>query len=408
MITDADPLGVPMKQLLFLCMLSGLLQSMTLEALLEHAKTHALALKPPSTQRDIAQSKIHNASLFENPTIALSINDMWATDPLNRSLEPMQTQAITLSQRLPFFGKRALKEAASTHNYGQTQHDYHTALQALLLAITRQGIEYWRHETLIDIYKRYIALEQQSIELFEAYAATQDNFHAAIVSAQLNLSKLRIAQREHTHVLTQVRATLSYLSSLSVDVISYTPKPWVLPSLSHFTTESIHAPLLQGAQDGLYRAQKEHALASKSLMPDPLITASWAHRSAFEDYFSFGVAMAVPLYGNEALQIEQTKLQALFHEQKLHDATAKINEQIHILYAKLQISFDTHEILSTQSLPHIAHMFEVAHAKIKAGGDLLKYIDILDKKLDIEAQLLNTQADFYQTWAALDALIGAL
>jgi len=47
---------------------------------------------------------------FVNPILDIFVNDIRLDHITDRSLEPMQTQAITLSQKIPWFGKIDAKD----------------------------------------------------------------------------------------------------------------------------------------------------------------------------------------------------------------------------------------------------------------------------------------------------------
>lgn len=57
-------------------------------------------------------------------------------------------------------------------------------------------------------------------------------------------------------------------------------------------------------------------------------------------------------------------------------------------------------------MPQIEHLFELVDSSIKSGDTLFEYIDMLNKKLKLEEQLIQVTAEYNKTKASLDALTG--
>jgi hypothetical protein len=57
-------------------------------------------------------------------------------------------------------------------------------------------------------------------------------------------------------------------------------------------------------------------------------------------------------------------------------------------------------------MPKIEHLFDLAQSSEKSKDSLLEYLEILDKKLKLQEELIKVTADFNKTQALLLALTG--
>ena len=95
-------------------------------------------------------------------------------------------------------------------------------------------------EERIHIINRYKTLAKQNIDLYTAYASTENNSHTNSMSASLMLSKIKIRAERYKTILKSQKAKLKYLVQGKVSSISDTlqiksPKP--LQKLSRKITE---------------------------------------------------------------------------------------------------------------------------------------------------------------------------
>ena len=57
-------------------------------------------------------------------------------------------------------------------------------------------------------------------------------------------------------------------------------------------------------------------------------------------------------------------------------------------------------------MPKIEHLFELVQSSEKSKDSLLQYLEILNKKLKLQEELIKVTADFNKTQASLLALTG--
>jgi hypothetical protein len=139
---------------------------------------------------------------------------------------------------------------------------------------------------------------------------------------------------------------------------------------------------------------------------DPYVQVGYFNRQDYPDYASVSVGLSLPIYGTEALDAQASRKELLATRSQLDDYRNALDRDIKIAYAKLQESYLVYHIVADESLPQIAHLFELSSASIQSGGDLLSYTQLLAEKLQLEEQLIIAKADYRENQAKLNALIG--
>ena len=89
-----------MKRLLLFFSLVLLCQAQTLDALIRTAKEHNPSLAASGYEAEAKGEAVHLSGKLENPKLTVGVNDILSSDPYARDQEPMQTQSVTLSQKL--------------------------------------------------------------------------------------------------------------------------------------------------------------------------------------------------------------------------------------------------------------------------------------------------------------------
>lgn len=72
----------------------------------------------------------------------------------------------------------------------------------------------------------------------------------------------------------------------------------------------------------------------------------------------------------------------------------------------MQEAYRIYNIIEHDSLPKLAHMFELNEASIQNGEDLFTYTSLLEQKLDLVEERTVAQAEYLRRLAALTSLIG--
>jgi len=370
-------------------------------ALLNHPSLQVIKERILSTDKSILLSR-----KFSNPKFTFSINDIQLDDLNNRSIERMQSSAITLEQKLPYFGKLDAKEQ-SARAIKEIQKLSLEDAKALLVSKIKQSVyRVWELKTLHKIICKFEELTQQSIDLSTAYTATTSNQHMGIMSATMSLSDLRIKKNRLLQAMEAQYARLSYLSAKEVFDVEIELSMPRLFSLKELTKKLENNFTIKAQESSVKEAEAVLKLRDLEHYPDPTIKAGYFYRSSFEDYFSLMVGVPLPIYGNEKLKSQKQRKKLLERQSALKNSENKIRSELEAHYAYMRQAHITYTILTKESMPQIEHMFELSSSTITAGGDLFKYIDLIKQELRLEEQSISAVAEFYKHNASIGALLG--
>ncbi|BBG65339.1 heavy metal RND efflux outer membrane protein, CzcC family [Hydrogenimonas sp.] len=397
-----------MRILLLAALLLGAVNAATLPQLIESARTKQPTLQEIKLRIAAADYAISRAKNFDNPMLGIGVNDIRLDRPADRSLERMQTQYVTFSQKIPWFGKRdarrALSEAAKSYVFASLKE-----AEAVLFAKIRQSAyRLWEIERLIGVTRRTVALTEQNIELFEAYTASGEsgNTHMGIISAELVKSRLKTSLQRLEAERRAALALLGYLSFAEVKSLKIELEERELPPLERLLSKSESSPAvrLQKAKRKIEQSRLEiYRLKGKI---DPVVRLGYYQRSSFEDYLSIGVGLSLPVYGTEKSLEEEQRVALAAQKLMVIDSKRRVAARLEKLYARAKSSREILHIIEKESIPQIDHMFDLIRSEIAAGGDLYKFVDLVEQKLKLDAEAISARAKYYMTLAEIEAILG--
>ncbi len=116
----------------------------------------------------------------------------------------------------------------------------------------------------------------------------------------------------------------------------------------------------------------------------------------------------MPIYGTQNSKEQISRKTALSYKSEAVDFKNHLNSKISTMYANLKDSYRIYNIINKESLPQIQHMADLSSTSVKNGAELFVYTQILEKKLILDEQSINSVAAYHKYTAHLDALIGEL
>lgn len=397
-----------MRLLVTLLILCVSLWAVTLEALIDRAITQHPSVKAIGQRLSAADDAIETSRSFANPVLSFGVNDIQFDDPFNRSLEPMQYTAVNVRQQFPWFGKRDAGTKRENARKKQLFHSLEAAQATLARAIRTSAFTLHELQSRLAVLHTYEKVTRQNIALNTAYASTQSDRHMGIMSAELALAKVKIRIEKTVSSLAAEKARLQYLSGTPVDTVSFDTNITAPEPLEHYLAaleqnRNYRAAL---AMSDVAAAQAE--VAHRSGSADPFLQVGYFYREAYPDYVSFTVGAALPIYGTESGNAEAARKEALAASLQSSDVRTRLQSDIKRAHAMQIEAYRVYRILRFESLPQVEHMFELSEASVRSGGGLFAYTDLLQKRLELDEQLIAAKARYRRADARLKALTGVI
>jgi len=361
-----------------------------------------------SAETRIAQAKFQKTLTrqFDNPNVQIQVNDIQTRDITNRSIEPMQYSALSVQQKLPFAGKRdarfdeakALEETAAL--------SLKQAQAVLASEIKKEAYRVWEIKEQLKIYHDFETIIKQNNELYTALSSAASGRHMGIMSSQMDLSQIKIVQANLVSDLERSYAALSGLIAEPVTSVEI--------ELSMKPYDSIETYREKLSQNFSYRGKDAQIHQTDALLqqarldyyPDVTMQVGYARREAFNDYWTLGVAVPLPIYGTESTK-EQIVREKLIERTRDKEVTRlQIEAALRQKYADVVNASEIWKVIHEESMPQLGHMFELSEASIRNGEDLFRFTELLKQKQQLQLQQVRAIGNFYRALADLDVLIG--
>ncbi len=296
--------------ILSLCLV-GVLQAQSINQLIEQSIEKHPSLQAIEHRLSAMNERIEASQNFSNPDISFTVNNIHFDDPSNRSIEPMQYEAVNFKQKFPWFGKLDARKTYTLAQKDVIMDSYDTAKVKLAEEIRMTAYTVKELEARIAIVNKYKSVANQNIKLYTSYASTQTKSHTSSMSASLLLSKIKIRAQRYNAILKSQKARLNYLVQGKVKSLSDRLKVTVPKSLGTYLTKLENNPAyrMKLSQESVASANK--TIQELSTNPDPYVKMGYFHRAEFEDFASITVGFSYPLYGTEELNSEAARKEML-------------------------------------------------------------------------------------------------
>ena len=386
----------------------SMLQAQNINQLIQQSLKKHPSLKTIQHRLSAMDERIEKSQQWANPDLSLTINDIQFEDPSNRSLEPMQYNAVNYQQKFPWFGKLAARKTYAQEQKHVVLDSYEAARVQLALQIRTTAYTIKELEARIAILRRYSQLARQNIKLYTDTIATNSMSHANSITAELSLSKIEIRSERYRSLLKSQEEKLCYLIQRNVTKVSDSLSIQKPGSLKRYLNKISHNPTYHMKLSQNRVADANKALLDLESHPDPYVKVGYFNRQAYNDYASVTVGFSLPLYDTEELNSEIARKEALSSLSASLDYKAFLESEIRANYAKLKEAYRIYHIIQVKSLPQLGHLLELSSSAIEEGADLFTYTNILEQKLALEEESIAIKAEYLRTKAKLKALTGVI
>ena len=352
---------------------------------------------------------IDQKTAFEDPMLSYTM----APQTIDNS-RTEYGQRIEISQKLPWPGKRHLRNETANHKANATNQAINS-LYLKLSAIAKSFYADWYYihqaininqlnQALLKEFKD-IAISRYSTGL----ASKQDALRAEMEFAMLEHQSITLARKQRS-IRTHINTLLNKLPDSPLAPPSDLSEIEPLPAASFLHKRALQAhPKLKALTATIKAAKSQSELALKNNYPD--ITLKAGYNSLWNDsskHFTVGIGLNLPLFQdkhraaeNEALaQIKQTTWQQV-------DFIATLKEEIQINYDLTNESIHVLSLYKDKLLPLAKETLDAAESDYQSGkGNFLSLISSEKKYMEIQLQTEQALADTHRRLAKLESAVG--
>jgi cobalt-zinc-cadmium efflux system outer membrane protein len=390
-----------------------------LSALVAEALQNNPELRGAAKESEAAGQRIRPAGALEDPMLEAGVLNA-PIQPLRLNREDMTMKMLGVSQKLPYPGKRALREQvaakdAESVSYGLREtanrvvRDVKLAYFDLALAC----------ETIRQLQSNRLILEQ-FLKIAEGRYAVGQATQAEVLKAQIQLSRMAEELLRMERERPVMEAELLRLLGRRGNVVPIVAE---LPQIGDaaFSLEALQEaalrerPQLLGLQSVIDRGAKTLELARKEALPDFDLRFSYGQRERDlagmprEDLFSITVAMNLPVWRKDKIEPRIAEAQAM-REQTLEVQRAQQNEVLAKLRQQVAIAEQSRKsvrLYETGVLPQARLGVEASLSGYKVNRvDPLMLLDSQMTLFNYEISRAKELVNFNKALAEIELLTG--
>lgn len=364
-------------------------------------------------QWEAASKRVPQARSLDDPSLQVQ----WWNAPESFNLGRSQNTIIGLSQKFPFPGKLALKEAVASRSAELTEQALHAKKRDLTARVKQAYYDLFLAHKAIQIHHEQIDLLKEFFEIANAKFRTGKGSQVDVLKAQVELSTLY----QQRPVLEQRRDTAQAKLNTLLDRDPRFPlEPPQGPREGRFDKDledlyQIAAnarPELKAADLAIQQNEHSRALALRQYYPDLNLTVQRFQNYQTNDGFGALVSINLPFAFwtkpkyDAAVQEAASAIAAARAD--LHTLGNLTRFQIRDLLAKIRASWEVAVLYRTTVLPQTEQSVEAARAGYRTGkADFLNLIDAERGLRDFQLAYHRALVDREQRLAELEQVVGA-
>jgi cobalt-zinc-cadmium efflux system outer membrane protein len=339
-----------------------------------------------------------------------------------------QRLMATVSQRLPWFGKRSLREQAALRQSEALVSDVSARRLDLVTEVRRIGLEI----AYLDAYRKVVDVDRETLIHYEQLAraryASGVGIEQAVIKIQAEIAKddnrlLDIATRRAT-LVASLNALRDRPQESPVPEITLPRRTRTAPPLAVVRVRALAArPEVDVATAALARADTLVELALKDYKPDVMVGATYGLLTGRTDLAAgtmpppdngkdvFGISLSLNLpikRGRLDAGLEEATERRLAAVEHKRDVSASVDRAVGELVEHLRLSREQVELFERVLVIQAEQSLRSAESGYAAGN--LNSLDLLDAErvlLDVRTGIERARADHAIAVARLEGAIGA-
>ena len=375
-------------------------------------------LKSSQARWEMFRNRIAQARSFDDPMLMLKIQNGIVTDPLNYHRDPMTQKVIGISQQIPFWGKRGLKEEIAAKDAESYRWQVEERKLELVRMVKETYYQIYFTDKSLEIVAKNIRILDDFITIAETkYAvgqgAQQDVFKSQVESSKMLDMKISLEQ-ERKSLVVALNALLYRPPETTVGMVpefEITPVPVSAGNLRETAFEK--RPVFKDLKAQIEKGEAGHRLAKKEFYPDFNVSFEYMQReptmgSDGSDMYSLGVTFNLPLQRERRhAMVADSDSEVRMATEELNGIRNTIDSNISDLLAKLEKREKLVNLYKSGIIPQAEQSLESATIGYRVNKvDFLTLLDSRVTLFNYERDLYESLADYMVRMAQLEAAVG--
>ena len=370
-------------------------------------------------EREAAQHRIAPAGALDDPMLEAGVLNV-PTSSLRFDREDMTMKMIGLSQRLPYPGKRGLRQDVASKDAETIGFGYEETVNRIARDIKLAYIDLGLTLELTGLVEKNKRILEQFLRIAEERYAVGLGTQADVLKAQTQLSRMTDELLKLARERPTIEAEINRVLGRGSDLAAPLPEPprlreEVLNLESLRETALSRRPQLLALQSIVARNEKALELARKDFYPDFDVRLAYGQRDNMldgtrrSDMVSVTVAINLPVWRDDK-RVPRVAESAAMRDQALglyqaqrNEVAAKLRQQT----AAAEQNLKSAVLYQTSILPQARLTVESALAAYRVNrADLLTLLDSQMTVFNYESSLATAIASHNKALAEIELLVG--
>jgi outer membrane protein TolC len=271
----------------------------SLDRLIEEALAANPEIETARKRTEAVRQKVPQAGALDDPMLGFGILNL--PESLRLDEEDMTTKELSLSQKVPFFGKRDLMRAAAEKEADAAHNDFDEAVNQVVKNVRSAYYELAHTQRAAEVTRRNKAILEDLAKLAQTRYAVGQGIQEDAIRAQVEISRmvddlLMLEQRR----LAQEAKLIQFLNRdprnpLTVDAeLAFQP---VAVDIARLQAEAeAHSPMLKALAAEAEAGRAEVSLAQRDRYPDFNFKVAYGQRDDRPDMYSAMVEINLPVF----------------------------------------------------------------------------------------------------------------
>lgn len=351
-----------------------------------------------------AQALIPQARAWDDPTLSYSMAPRTVD---NQDVGLRQT--ISLSQRIPWPGRRSLHGQIATLESAVAHADIDIRRLQIVKTAHELFAEWYWVNTAQDINTATQSLLQEIHRIAESkYASArgskQDMLHAETEYVLLEQRELML-DRQRQEVQATMNALLNQSADTPMPPPAALPGPNPLPELKRLKQAALERrPELQSADTRIDAMNQRVALADSAYYPDIDFQIAYDEQMDSADQrLTVGLSIAIPLSAKRRAARDEAQARALSARSQRTAHAANVEAEIERAYAGVREAERSLALYEKRLLPLAEDNLQAAQTDYQADRtDILALINSEKLLQQTRLDYAQTRSEYHRRWAALE------
>ena len=389
-----------------------------LTQLIDTALANNPEIKASEARWQMFRNRVQHEGRLEDPMLMLKIQNGIVTDPLNFRKDGMTQKVIGISQLLPYWGKRGLREEVAA----KEAESYRWAVEERKLELTRMCKETFYQLYFVD---KSLEIVEKNIRILDDFTTLAETRYSVGQGAQQDVFKAQVERSKMFDMRISLEGQRKSLQA-NLNALLYRPadtpvgripepeiRPLVLTPAELKRAAIDNRPLLKSLNALIGKGEAGHKLAEKEFYPDFTVSFEYMQRDRFgdeagNDMYSLGVTFNLPVYRHHRHEMQaEADATVRMSDEELNSLKNSIDSGISDLLAQLERRRKLVELYRIGIIPQAEQSLESAAIGYRVNK--VDFLTLLDSRMTLfnyEREYYDSLADYQMKLAQLEALVG--